>query len=300
MLAALLVALTGSLRLIAPPAPACPDEAAVSEALSRLGDRDLELDATAEWVPAADGMELVIRSATVAMRRVLPQAPCAQLADMVALAIDRFTSPLESPGGLRTTTDPEPSPLRAEAAAPPEPTPPRFGVEAGVRIDVPGPAIDVELGGAWWLASAWALLLLVDVPATSTDLETRPPGSTGPTAVGSLHRADVALGARWRPIESGPLSAGLSALADLEVDWNTALPIAGGMIASNVSPRPVLRTDAWAGATFGRLELRLTAGGRLGPSTVFHAQPLSDLASLSAVDAHIALSLGLRLGGEPR
>jgi hypothetical protein len=304
----LLAALYGGLRLIAPPAPACPDESAVSAALSRLGDRDLEQDATAEWIPSGEGTELMIRSATASARRVLPAAPCAQLAEMVALAIDRFASPLESPGGAKDLPEPDPEPRRAaepsrvEATRTPEQkAPPKLELEAGLRVDLPGPAIDVEAAGAWWFSPAWAAVVVLDVPLGTTELETLMPGNQGAREVGSLYRADAAVGARFRPIESGRWTAGLSALVDLEIDWNTAIPFENGqMITSGTSARPLLRADAWAAVGVGRIEFRLTAGARLGPSLTVHAQPLADLTTLNAFDAHAVLSVGVRLGGESR
>jgi hypothetical protein len=251
----------------------CPSEAAVRASLAGLGVGTRDRDGSASWTLAGDHLALTVLTASTAttakptIERVFPLGPCAELADQVALAIERATSPL---GFLAI-------PIERPNTA--------IGVHAGGFVLLGGPsAVGFALGADVWPfgASFGGLAILQGtVPETF---------SAGVSSV-KLSRYTFGGGLAMRHRFTDAFDAGISTLVIAEHIRGDP----GGVLA------PTTIRDWRAGVRgggflrfviFGPLALSVEAHLRAGSERRYRAIPATELVVLSPFELELGLNAG--------
>lgn len=256
----------------------CPSEAAVRASLAGLGVGARERAGAARWELEVDRLHLTVltaSTATIAAEKIdrdIPLGPCVELADQVALVIERATSPL----GL--------------LALPPPRTPTAIGVHAGGMILVGGRASGgISAGVDVWPGNFGfgAVLIVQGIPPSRSVFRARFSELTL-----DVTRWTFGGGLAMRHRFTNTIDAGLTGSV---IGEHIAAEPGGGVIASE-------SVDEWRvgfrGGLFGRIALfgplALSADTHLRylPERRYRARPATELVVLNSVELEVALSIG--------
>jgi hypothetical protein len=287
-----------ALKLVAPPELACPEMAKVRAGLIGLGVDLDRRDGTADWNMIDGHVHLrVVRAATASVaegitEREIPTTTCDDLAQIVALSIERATAPLGEPEriALSEAIDTEGEPVGV--TMPEHPTAPErgwgFNAHAGLLLLFSArPEPGGEIGGEAWHPRGWfgGSFVLGLVRQDEFDLQQ---GGV------KLRRAHAALGPalRWELGEYVQLCLALSAA----LDYIDAVP--AGMLKDATSRHDLRvgwRASPWIAIGLGPVELRLEAAARgFTHHPTYQLGGAGDLVTLDFFDFDLLVGIGYR------
>jgi hypothetical protein len=291
------LAAPAALELSAPPELSCPEVEIVRARLIDLGV-DLESrDAVADWAPIEGRIHLRVRSAartssTAGIERDFSETDCGELAQILALAIERATAPI---GAVLSKPA---APVRA--ARPVEVAPElerwAYGARAGFLIlrsarTQYGAEAGFDLAAPWSGPFSASLSIGGVVPAV---FESSRVVVIGAQRAGfRIGRLDAALGLALDLDPAPAFSAGLS--ASFLLDYAHAAAQSPTLIDSQSASalREGFKGAAWIALRWLWLELRLESALRTMRSVTFHAVP-GAFADLPALEGEVLVALGAR------
>jgi hypothetical protein len=261
----------------------CPSEAAVRASLAGLGVAARDRAGRASWELQREELTLTVltaSTATIAAQRIerrFPLGSCSELADQVALVIERATSPLGL-SALPLPPEPEQKP----------PTPTTIGIHlGGLRLFGLGGASGVGVAAGadvWpWSASFGGLVYLQATFGESFE--------GGRVSTLELSRYTGGLGLAMRRRFSESLEAGVMSMAIVE----HIRADAGGVTAADPIRdwRAALRAGGFGRIVIGGpLTLGVEVAVRVGSERSYRAIPATELAVLSALELEVGFNVG--------